>query len=225
MHPDSGIPSLFVKYQSVPAPTMNRLRRIPDPASIVEFTFKQNSNGRLVQQQTPMVRPGRSGLTSPRKRQKVGGDHEHPIQTADDTFIYLDHDLPQYSGSARIPFPLITLYSTEVSTFRRRKTTFANGSLAVTNKSRRYWISKPFQKTQLASIAVKMWLPIAAPIVMGRQLHAATVVMKPISDTLSIESNSGQDSTLLHPGSGRLVYALILGTEVILALACHLMSS
>ena len=120
---------------------MNRLRPIPDPASIVEFTFKQDSNGRLIQQQTPMVRPehrsGRSGSTSPRKRQQTGGDFEHPILTADNAFVYLDHDLPQYSGLVRIPFPFTVFHSAELS-FGQRKTTFVNGSLAVTNKSRKY---------------------------------------------------------------------------------------
>jgi hypothetical protein len=81
---------------------MNQLRAIPESASPVKFTFKQTSDGRLVQQQTPMVRPehrsGGSGSTSPRKRQRRGGKYDHPILAIDDGFVYLDHDLPQYSG-------------------------------------------------------------------------------------------------------------------------------
>src|SRR5271155_1478741 len=107
-----AIPTVFVRYLSVhssPGPIMNRLRPIPDRASIVNFTFKQDSNGRLVQQQPLMVWPehrsGRGRSTSPRKRQRTAEDYDHPIQTADDAFVYLDHDLPQYSGSVRIPFP------------------------------------------------------------------------------------------------------------------------
>jgi hypothetical protein len=52
---------------------------------------------------------------------------------------------------------------------------------------------------------------------MGRPLHASAVVVKPISDIHSIESSSGQETTLLLPGSGRLVYLFILGIEVFLA--------
>jgi hypothetical protein len=81
---------------------MNRLRPIAEPASIVEFTFKQKSDGRLVQHQTPMVRPehrsGGSSSTSPRKRQRMEGKYDHPIEAIDDGFVYLDHDIPQYSG-------------------------------------------------------------------------------------------------------------------------------
>src|SRR5271168_1490263 len=110
----SAIPTIFVRYfsiHSVPSPIMNRLRAIPDRASIVEFTFKQNSNGRLVQQHIPMGRPehvsegGRP--TSPRKRQRMGADYDYPIQMADDAFVYLDHDLPQHSGSVKISFNLL----------------------------------------------------------------------------------------------------------------------
>src|SRR5271156_5480943 len=110
----SAIPTIFVRYLSIhslPSPIMNRLRAIPDRASIVEFTFKQNLNERLVQQQIPMGRPehvsegGRP--TSPRKRQRMGADYDYPIQMADDAFVYLDHDLPQHSGSVKISFNLL----------------------------------------------------------------------------------------------------------------------
>ena len=109
-----AIPTIFVRYlsiHSVPSPIMNRLRAIPYRASIVEFTFKQNSNGRLVQQQIPMGRPenisegGRP--TSPRKRQRMGADYDYPIQMADDAFVYLDHDIPQHSDSVKISFNLL----------------------------------------------------------------------------------------------------------------------
>jgi hypothetical protein len=114
MPESSAIRTVFVSYSSIhslPGPIMNRLRPIPDRASLVEFTFKQNSNGRLVQQQTPMVRPehllGQGLPTSPRKRQRMGGNYDHPMQTADDAFVYLDHDLPQHSGSVKISFNLL----------------------------------------------------------------------------------------------------------------------
>jgi hypothetical protein len=96
---------------------MNRLRPIPEAASVVEFTFKQDSYGRLVQQQTPMVRPehrsGRSDSTLSRKRRRMGGDYEQPIPTVDDAFVYLDHHLPQYSSLVRIPFWFTVFHSTE----------------------------------------------------------------------------------------------------------------
>lgn len=130
------------------------------------------------------------------------------------------------------PFSFTTLRSAELSlALRQPITTFVNGSLAVTSKSRKYWNSKLFHKTQVAFIVVKTRLSIVAPTVMGRQLHASGVVMKPISDIRSIESSSGQETTLLLPGSGRLVYLFILGIEVFLAqgisliLARHLRTS
>lgn len=70
----------------------------------MEFSLIQTSRGEK-QQQKPMLFPPHIPELSPRKikRQKTAADLDYPqLDIPDDAFVYLDHDLPLYTGAVRI---------------------------------------------------------------------------------------------------------------------------